>query len=54
MKKRVKVTDALHRAAARGGQIQFTIVGIPVSGSSPGSEPEGILDIKRMSVVTYR
>jgi tyrosinase len=54
MKKRLKVTDALHRAAARGGQIQFTIVGIPVRGSSPGSEPEGILDIKRMSVVTYR
>lgn len=54
MKKRVKVTDALHRAAALGGQIQFTIVGVPVSGSSPGSEPEGILDIKRMSVVTYR
>jgi tyrosinase len=54
MKKRVKVTAALRRAAARGGQIQFTIVGVPVSGSSPGSEPEGILDIKRMSVVTYR
>jgi tyrosinase len=54
MKKRVKVTDALRRAAARGGQIQFTIVGVPVSGSSPGSEPERILDIKRMSVVTYR
>jgi tyrosinase len=54
MKKRVKITVALRRAAAAGGQIQFTIVGVPVSGSSPGSEPEGILDIKRMSVVVYR
>jgi tyrosinase len=54
MKKRVKVTEALRRAAAGGGQIQFTIVGVPVSGSAPGSEPEGILDIKRMSVVVYR
>ena len=54
MKKRVKLTEALRRAAQRGGQIQFTIVGVPVSGSSPDSEPEGILDIKRMSVVVYR
>jgi tyrosinase len=54
MKKRVKVTEVLRRASADGGQIQFTIVGVPVSGSSPGSEPEGILDIKRMSVVVYR
>jgi tyrosinase len=54
MKKRVKVTEVLRRAAEAGGQLQFTIVGVPVSGSSPGSEPEGILDIKRMSVVVYR
>ncbi len=54
MKKRVKVTDSLRRAAARGGDIRFTIVGVPVTGSSPGSEPEAILDVKRMSVVLYR
>ena len=53
MKKRVKVTDALKTAAPTDGQLQFTIVGIPVSGSDP-DEKEGVLDIKRISVVTYR
>ncbi len=53
MKKRVKVTDALRSAAVAGGPLQFTIVGVPVGGSAP-DEAEGILDIKRMSVVTYR
>ena len=54
MKKRVRVTDALRGAAVAGGQLQFTIVGIPIRGSATDAEPEGILDIKRMSVVTYR
>jgi len=53
-KKRVRVTDALKRAAMADDGVQFTIVGIPVGGSSPDAEPEGVLDIKRMSVVTYR
>ena len=53
MKKRVRVTDALRGAAVAGGELQFTIVGIPVGGSAP-DETQGILDIKRMSVVTYR
>lgn len=54
MKKRVTLTDALRAARADGGQLQITIVGTPVAGSSPAAEPEGILDVKRVSVVVYR
>lgn len=54
MKKRVRLTDALRSAAKAGGELRVTIVGVPVGGSAPDTEPEGILDIKRMSVVTYR
>ena len=53
-KKRVIITEALRARAGTTEPIQFTIVAIPVSGASPDTEPEGLLDIKRMSVVTYR
>jgi tyrosinase len=54
MKKRVTLTDALLAARADGGQLQITVVGTPIAGSSPAAEPEGVLDIKRVSVVVYR
>ena len=54
MKKLVRITEALRARAGASEPIQFTIVAIPVSGASPDIEPEGLLDIKRMSVVTYR
>jgi tyrosinase len=49
MKRRVTITDALRGAAQAGGEIQFTIV---ARTSDP--DPEGVLDVKRLSIVTYR
>jgi tyrosinase len=49
MKKRVDVSDALRAAARAGGDIQFTIVA-----KTSDAKPEGVLDVKRLSVVTYR
>ncbi len=53
MKKRVKITDALKGAAEEGGELSVTIVGIPVPGSRREEEPEAVLDVKRISIVTY-
>ena len=49
MKKRVDVSEPLRAAAASSAEIQFTIV---ARTSDP--HPEGVLDVKRLSVVTYR
>ena len=49
MKKRVDISDALRNAARSEPQIQFTIV---ARTSDP--DPEGVLDLKRLSIVTYR
>lgn len=49
MKKRVNITAALKRAAQGGGEIQFTIVA-----RTTDPDPEGVLDVKRLSVVIYR
>jgi tyrosinase len=54
MKKRVNLTEPLRNAARAGGQLQLTVVAIPVRGSAADTDPEGILDIKRMSIVVYR
>jgi tyrosinase len=53
MKKRVTLNDDLRAAAHSGEQLQIVIVAIPTEGSSD-ADPEGLLDIKRLSVVTYR
>lgn len=53
MKKRVDITEALRSAAAAGDELQFTIVA-RVSDGIPGLDPEGVLDVKRLSIVTYR
>ncbi len=53
MKKRVDITEALRSAAAAGDELQFTIVA-RVSEGIPGLDPEGVLDVKRLSIVTYR
>ncbi len=53
MKKRVDVGEALRNAAAAGPELQFTIVA-RVTDGTPGVEPEGVLDVKRLSIVTYR
>ena len=49
MKKRVSITDALRSAAASSDEIQFTIVA-----RTTAADPEGVLDVKRLSVVMYR
>jgi hypothetical protein len=49
MKKRVSITDPLKSAARSGSEIQFTIV---ARTSDPN--PEGVLDVKRLSIVSYR
>jgi tyrosinase len=49
MKKRVDITEALRRAAASRAEIQLTIV---ARTSDP--DPDGVLDVKRLSIVTYR
>ena len=49
MKRRVSITDALRRAAQDDAEIVFTIV---ARTSDP--DPEGVLDVKRLSIVTYR
>jgi tyrosinase len=49
MKKRVDITGPLRRAAQGGGEIQFTIVA-----RTTDPDPEGVLDVKRLSVVLYR
>jgi tyrosinase len=54
MKKRVDVSEPLRSAARAGGEIQFTIVAVPAGGPAASGEPEGILDVKRLSVVLYR
>lgn len=48
-KKRVDISDALRNAAQADAEIQFTIV---ARTSDP--DPEGVLDVKRLSIVTYR
>lgn len=53
MKKRVDVSDALRNAAAAEDELQFTIVA-RVTDGTPGLEPEGVLDVKRLSIVLYR
>jgi hypothetical protein len=53
MKKRVKITDTLRDAAQAGEDLTLTLVGLPVRGSRRDEEPESVLDIKRMSIVTY-
>jgi tyrosinase len=49
MKKRVDITDALRSAARSSSEIQFTIV---ARTSDPN--PDGVLDVKRLSIVSYR
>jgi tyrosinase len=49
MKRRVSITDALRSAAQDDAEILFTIV---ARTSDP--DPEGVLDVKRLSIVTYR
>ncbi|HWC26527.1 MAG TPA: tyrosinase family protein, partial [Solirubrobacteraceae bacterium] len=51
MKKRVNVSEPLRRAARSADEIQFTIVA-RVTDAVAGRE--GILDVKRLSIVTYR
>jgi tyrosinase len=53
MKKRVDISDALRNAAQSEPEIQFTIVARTRDGLV-GSDPEGVLDVKRLSIVTYR
>ena len=53
MKKRVDISDALRNAAQSEPEIQFTIVARTNDGRV-GSESEGVLDVKRLSIVTYR
>jgi len=54
MKKRVTVTDAMRRTVADGTTLQVTVVGVPVQGPTPDAELEDILNLKRISIVTYR
>jgi len=49
MKKRVDIGDALRNAAESEPAIQFTIVA-----RAADADPEGVLDVKRLSIVTYR
>lgn len=49
MKKRVDIGDPLRAAAASSSEIQFTIV---ARTSDP--DPQGVLDVRRLSIVTYR
>lgn len=49
MKKRVSITEALRDAVRSGPEIQFTIVA-----RTTDPNPQGVLDVKRLSVVTYR
>jgi tyrosinase len=51
MKKRLNVSDALRTLSSP--ELQFTIVA-RVTDGIPGMDPEGVLDVKRLSVVTYR
>lgn len=51
MKKRLAVTDALRALSAP--ELQFTIVARVTDGIA-GLDPEGVLDVKRLSVVSYR
>lgn len=53
MKKRVDVTEPLRDAAGSSDEISFTIVA-RVTDGLPGLDPQGVLDVKRLSVVTYR
>ncbi len=49
MKKRLPITDALRGARRSGGDLQFTIVA-----RTAEPDPEGVLDVKRLSIVAYR
>lgn len=49
MKKRVDISAALRTAAQSEPEIQFTIVA-----RTSDRDPEGVLDVKRLSIVTYR
>lgn len=51
MKKRLDVTAALRTVSSP--DLQFTIVA-RVTDGIPGLDPEGVLDVKRLSVVMYR
>lgn len=53
MKKRVDVTDAMREAANGAGKLQLTIVA-QVTDGTPSLSPEGVLDLKRLSIVGYR
>lgn len=53
MKKRVDITHVLRRAAETADELQFTIVA-RVTDGTPGLDPEGVLDVKRLSIVAYR
>jgi len=45
------VSDALRTVSSP--DLQFTIVA-RVTDGIPGMDPEGVLDVKRLSIVTYR
>ena len=49
MKKRVDVSEPLRTAAASSSEIRFTIVA-----RTDDPDPQGVLDVKRLSIVTYR
>jgi len=49
MKRRVDISEALREAARSVPELRFTIV---ARTSDP--DPEGVLDVKRLSIVTYR
>jgi tyrosinase len=51
MKKRLEVSAALRTLSTP--DLQFTIVA-RVTDGIPGLDPEGVLDVKRLSIVTYR
>ncbi|MFP5363947.1 MAG: tyrosinase family protein [Thermoleophilia bacterium] len=48
-KKRVDISEPLRMAARSGPEIQFTIVA-----RTTDPDPEGVLDVKRLSIVAYR
>jgi hypothetical protein len=49
MKRRVDISEALRAAARSVPEIQFTIVA-----RTTAADPQDVLDVKRLSVVTYR
>lgn len=53
MKKRVEIGDPLRALAGAGGELTVTIVA-RVTDGLPDLDPQGVLDVKRLSIVTYR